>query len=49
MTVKRILTLCLAVVFLATAMPGSAEAKKKDGPDEPKLVTVLPEHASPRP
>jgi hypothetical protein len=45
MKLKKLLALLLAVAFLSTAVPFAAHAKKKrkDGPDEPKLTTVITE------
>ena len=51
MTLKKTLALCFALTVLVAAVPVSAdvEKKRKDGPDEPKLISVIVEHAGTSP
>jgi hypothetical protein len=48
MNVKKILATCVALVFVMTAVPCAADARKKrkDGPDEPKVHIVIVEPAA---
>lgn len=51
MNVKKFVAMCVALVFIMTVAPLSADARKKrkDGPDEPKMTTVVVEHSATMP